>query len=69
MCEADVIPLPMQICAWTSFTVLTFSPAAAIFAAVSAAQMAAWAVKKHRNYRKEFKNYPRGRKAMIPFAF
>ena len=30
--------------------------------------MFAWALKKHARYRKEFgKDYPRGRKAMIPF--
>jgi very-long-chain enoyl-CoA reductase len=30
--------------------------------------MAAWALKKHRNYKKEFgKEYPRGRRAMFPF--
>lgn len=30
-------------------------------------QMAVWALGKHRNYKKEFKSYPRGRKAIIPF--
>lgn len=50
-----------------SFTLLTLSPAAALFTAVSTGQMLVWALKKHRNYRKEFPNYPRGRKAMFPF--
>ena len=41
-----------------------------LFLAVSTYQMAVWAVKKHRNYKKEFgKEYPRGRKAMFPFIF
>lgn len=53
--------------AWTSFTILTLNPASALFAAVSVGQMAVWALKKHRNYRKEFKDYPRKRKAMFPF--
>lgn len=55
---------------WIAFTVLTLSPASALFAAVSVGQMAIWAAKKHHNYKKEFsKEYPRGRKAMFPFIF
>ncbi|PWN30730.1 hypothetical protein BDZ90DRAFT_22286 [Jaminaea rosea] len=56
--------------AWLSITILTASPAAALFSAVSVGQMAIWAAKKHRNYKKEFgKEYPRGRKAMFPLVF
>ena len=29
--------------------------------------MTVWALGKHRNYRKEFEKYPRGRKSIIPF--
>ncbi|KAI0710175.1 3-oxo-5-alpha-steroid 4-dehydrogenase-domain-containing protein [Earliella scabrosa] len=55
--------------AWTSIAVMTGSYAAYIFLAVSTYQMAVWAIKKHRNYKKEFgKEYPRGRKAMFPFV-
>lgn len=43
-------------------------PTAAIFLFVSFAQMLDWALKKHRNYRKEFPDYPKERKAMIPFV-
>jgi len=33
-------------------------------------QMTLWAVKKHKNYRKEFgAQYPRQRKIMYPFVF
>jgi very-long-chain enoyl-CoA reductase len=43
---------------------------AGIFTAVSVGQMLIWAAKKHKNYKKEFgKDYPKGRKAMIPFLF
>jgi very-long-chain enoyl-CoA reductase len=43
---------------------------AVIFLAVAARQMGIWALKKHRAYKKEFGNdYPRERKAMIPFLF
>jgi len=38
-----------------------------LFTLVGALQMTAWAKKKHRAYAKEFKDYPRGRKAIIPF--
>jgi very-long-chain enoyl-CoA reductase len=47
----------------------TFS-SAYIFTAVAAGQMSLWAIKKHKNYKKEFgTQYPRGRKVMIPFTF
>jgi len=37
------------------------------FLAFSFVQMLLWALKKHKAYKKEFKNYPRNRKAMVPF--
>ena len=41
---------------------------AGIFLVVSVYQMTVWALKKHRNYKKEFgKEYPRNRKAIFPF--
>ncbi|SNX86056.1 related to TSC13 - Enoyl reductase involved in very long chain fatty acid elongation [Melanopsichium pennsylvanicum] len=56
-----------EFVAWAAFTVLTLNPASALFAAVSTAQMFVWAIKKHKNYKKEYgKEYPR-RKAMFPF--
>ncbi|KAJ8520763.1 hypothetical protein ONZ45_g2461 [Pleurotus djamor] len=56
--------------AWLVVCVMTNSLAAWAFLAMSSGQMAIWAVKKHKNYKKEFgKDYPRGRKAMIPFVF
>ncbi|KJA25021.1 hypothetical protein HYPSUDRAFT_37922 [Hypholoma sublateritium FD-334 SS-4] len=54
--------------AWSVICVMTGSVGALIFTVVAAGQMAIWAIKKHKNYKKEFgKEYPRGRKAMIPF--
>jgi very-long-chain enoyl-CoA reductase len=38
-----------------------------IFFIVSTVQMIDWALKKHKRYRQEFKDYPRVRKAMFPF--
>ncbi|KAE8213856.1 hypothetical protein CF327_g2678 [Tilletia walkeri] len=58
-----------EITSWLALTFLTLSPAVGLFAIVGAVQMAAWADKKHRNYRKEFKDYPRNRKRMIPFIW
>lgn len=53
--------------AWLSFTVLTMNPFSAIFWLAGTLQMAAWAKKKHRNYKKEFGDkYPKDRWAMIP---
>ena len=40
---------------------------AALFAAAGIYQMSVWALGKHRNYKKEFDKYPKGRKAIFPF--
>jgi len=53
--------------AWFSFSVLSQSLPALIFAVVGLAQMTLWALGKHKNYKQEFKDYPRGRKAIVPF--
>jgi very-long-chain enoyl-CoA reductase len=53
--------------AWASFTVMTQSLPAGLFAVAGLVQMSIWALGKHRNYKKEFSKYPRGRKAIIPF--
>ncbi|KIY69522.1 hypothetical protein CYLTODRAFT_372490 [Cylindrobasidium torrendii FP15055 ss-10] len=59
-----------EICAWTVVLVMTRSAACALFLGAGGFQMAVWAAKKHKNYKKEFgKDYPKGRKAMIPFIF
>ena len=50
--------------------IVDFVCVAWLFWAVSTVQMLAWAAKKQRAYKKEFgKEYPRQRKAMIPFLF
>jgi len=57
-----------EIFGWTVVSVMTGSLACWLFLAVSSGQMIIWALKKHRNYKKEFgKEYPRRRKAIIPF--
>lgn len=52
---------------WIFFTILTQCLPAGLFTAAGLFQMTLWALGKHRNYKKEFSNYPRGRKAIIPF--
>lgn len=53
--------------AWVSFTVMTQCVPALMFGVAGFVQMAIWAKGKHRNYLKEFKDYPRGRKCIVPF--
>lgn len=53
--------------AWLVVLFLSQSYACGIFFVAAVYQMFVWALKKHQNYRKEFKNYPKNRKAMFPF--
>ena len=46
---------------------MTGLPSAWFFTAVAGVQMWLWAVKKHVRYIKEFPDYPKNRKPMIPF--
>jgi len=52
---------------WAAFTVMTQCLPAGLFTVAGFFQMAIWALGKHRNYKKEFPNYPRRRKAIVPF--
>ncbi|XP_067936001.1 very-long-chain enoyl-CoA reductase-like [Watersipora subatra] len=53
--------------AWLSFSLMTGTVTSCLFTLAGVYQMTVWALGKHRNYRKEFSNYPRSRKAIIPF--
>ncbi|XP_068626921.1 probable very-long-chain enoyl-CoA reductase art-1 [Battus philenor] len=53
--------------AWVFFTILTKCAPVGIFAVVGMYQMTVWALGKHRNYKKEFPEYPKQRKAILPF--
>lgn len=57
-----------EIGAWISFSIMTQALPALLFTAAGGGQMIIWALGKHRNYKKEFANYPRGRKSIIPFV-
>lgn len=56
-----------EVYSWIFFTIMTQCLPAGLFAAAGFFQMTLWAFGKHRNYKKEFPNYPKGRKAIIPF--
>jgi very-long-chain enoyl-CoA reductase len=56
-----------EFMAWASFTVMTQCLPAGLFALAGFYQMSVWALGKHRNYKKEFSNYPKSRKAILPF--
>ncbi|CAG8459973.1 14475_t:CDS:2 [Ambispora leptoticha] len=56
-----------EVVGWVAIAALTKSAAALFFVVFGGGIMYAWAVKKHKNYRKEFKDYPKNRKSMFPF--
>ncbi|XP_011306025.1 very-long-chain enoyl-CoA reductase [Fopius arisanus] len=58
-----------EIGSWIGFTIMTKCLPAALFAFAGAYQMSVWALAKHRAYKKEFSDYPKGRKAIIPGLF
>jgi very-long-chain enoyl-CoA reductase len=53
--------------AWLAVLALTRSWSCTVFVLAAVVQMYAWAVKKHRSYRKEFKDYPSQRRAIFPY--
>ncbi|CCG82044.1 Synaptic glycoprotein SC2 [Taphrina deformans PYCC 5710] len=67
----DLVSCPnylFEILAWVAMSSVTNSWASWLFAVVGAVQMWFWSVKKHRRYKKEFPNYPKDRKILIPFV-
>eukprot|EP01101_Sappina_pedata_P013026 TRINITY_DN9337_c0_g1_i1.p1 TRINITY_DN9337_c0_g1~~TRINITY_DN9337_c0_g1_i1.p1 ORF type:complete len:314 (+),score=129.48 TRINITY_DN9337_c0_g1_i1:25-942(+) len=58
-----------EIVAWIGFSLMTQSLASYIFTAMGAFQMVIWAQKKHSQYRKEFPDYPKNRKILVPFVY
>ena len=55
-----------EVLAWLCFSLMTQCLPAGLFTLAGAYQMTLWALGKHRNYKREFPNYPR-RKAIFPF--
>ncbi|KAL3994897.1 3-oxo-5-alpha-steroid 4-dehydrogenase family protein [Acanthocheilonema viteae] len=58
-----------EVGSWFWFSCMTQSLPALIFTFAGFYQMAIWAKGKHRNYMREFPNYPKHRQAIIPFIF
>ncbi|XP_037077534.1 very-long-chain enoyl-CoA reductase-like isoform X2 [Pollicipes pollicipes] len=56
-----------EFLSWLGFSLLTQCLPAGLFTAAGMYQMTVWALAKHRNYRSEFANYPRRRRAILPF--
>lgn len=57
-----------EVGGWVAFTIMTQCLPAGLFAIAGFYQMAVWALGKHRAYKKDFPDYPRGRKSIIPFV-
>jgi very-long-chain enoyl-CoA reductase len=49
------------------YVIFAFMFSAVLFTVCGFYQMAVWALGKHRNYKKEFKDYPRSRTSIVPF--
>jgi 3-oxo-5-alpha-steroid 4-dehydrogenase 1 len=58
-----------ELCAWASFAVCTWSLAGVFIFVVSAANLVPRAVATHRWYQQKFPDYPKERKALIPFVW
>uniref|UniRef100_U5EW85 very-long-chain enoyl-CoA reductase n=1 Tax=Corethrella appendiculata TaxID=1370023 RepID=U5EW85_9DIPT len=56
-----------EFTSWLFFSIATQCIPAYLFTAAGMYQMTVWAIGKHKNYKKEFKDYPKGRKAILPF--
>lgn len=67
----DMVSCPnytYEVMAWASFTFMTQCLPAGLFTLAGLYQMTVWALGKHRQYKAEFPNYPRQRKAILPFV-
>jgi len=56
-----------EILEWTGFAIMTWSPAALVFALWSFFNLVPRAMDHHKWYRSTFTDYPSRRKAIIPF--
>lgn len=57
-----------ELVEWTGFAILAWSPAAAVFVFWTAANLVPRAVANRRWYRDTFPDYPRERRALVPFV-
>lgn len=57
-----------EVGAWLGYTLMSASLPAFLFTLAGFFQMTIWALGKHKNYKKEFSDYPKGRKSIVPFV-
>ena len=57
-----------EVLSWFAFNLLTQTVMGYLFMFAGLFQMTLWALGKHKNYRRDFPDYPKGRKAIIPFV-
>jgi 3-oxo-5-alpha-steroid 4-dehydrogenase 1 len=58
-----------EIVEWFGYAISTSTFQAWIFAIFTLSQLSARGLDHHRWYRKNFKNYPKERKAVVPFLY
>eukprot|EP00297_Palpitomonas_bilix_P012867 CAMPEP_0113903604 /NCGR_PEP_ID=MMETSP0780_2-20120614/22651_1 /TAXON_ID=652834 /ORGANISM="Palpitomonas bilix" /LENGTH=293 /DNA_ID=CAMNT_0000896845 /DNA_START=38 /DNA_END=919 /DNA_ORIENTATION=- /assembly_acc=CAM_ASM_000599 len=58
-----------EIMSWLGFNIATQTFAGYLFMIIGGGQMVIWATGKHRNYKKEFRDYPKNRKRIFPFIY
>jgi protein-S-isoprenylcysteine O-methyltransferase Ste14 len=56
-----------ELLTWIGFAIASWSPAALSFVVMTAANLVPRALSNHRWYLREFADYPRGRKAIVPY--
>ncbi|OON18557.1 trans-2,3-enoyl-CoA reductase domain protein, partial [Opisthorchis viverrini] len=56
-----------EVMAWLGFSIMTQSLPALMFTVVGFIQMAIWALKKRQAYIREFAEFPRSRRAIVPY--
>ncbi|KAF7261407.1 hypothetical protein EG68_01106 [Paragonimus skrjabini miyazakii] len=57
-----------EVMSWIGFAIMTQSLPAALFAAAGFGQMSIWALSKLKAYRRDFPEFPRRRRAIVPFV-
>lgn len=56
-----------EILGWVFFSLIAVHWSSWLFTVVGAGQMYIWAAQKHRAYKKDFPDYPKSRKIIVPF--
>ena len=57
-----------QSLGWFCFAAFSGSLTVLVFAAAGFAIMTSWALAKHSSYKAQFRDYPKQRKAIVPFV-